>query len=470
MASNNSNPRPASAGPRSAGGPFASRPPELHLIYDTAPIGLAFLSPDCHYLQINQRLTEICGMSVEDHLGRTVRETVPGLADAVEDIMRTIMRTGEPVTGVEVAGQQQGQSSERSWITYWHPLKDANGTILGVNVAAEEITERKRAEAALLASERRFHTLADTIPQLVWMARHDGQIFWFNSRWRNYTGLVDDTVRGRAWTTVLDPADTQARSRWNECLLNGTPFEAEVELRDRSGQFNPFLTRAVPLHDLSGTVTRWIGTHIDISEQKNREQHVRVIVDELSHRTKNLLTMVMAVARQTAQHATDLEQFQDRFLERLRALSDCHDLLAKDQRRGAAFKDLLAAQLRPFREAAKSQIETTGPSLLLKPEAVHYLGLAFHELATNASKHGALSVPQGHVSIRWLLDEETDSIQVRWHESGGPPVTPPERKGFGHVVIERIVPQALNGTSVLDFTPTGVNWALRFPTSVTGVS
>ena len=164
--------------------------PALQLIYDTAPIGLACLSPDCRYLQINQRLTEICGISVEDHLGRSVRDCVPALADSVEDIVRSIMDTGDPVTGIEVAGQRADQIDERFWITYWHPLRSPSGEIVGINVAAEEITERKRAEAALQASERQFHTLAHSIPQLVWMAEAGGRIFWFNNHWREYTGTA----------------------------------------------------------------------------------------------------------------------------------------------------------------------------------------------------------------------------------------------------------------------------------------
>src|SRR5579863_8916987 len=101
--------------------------PALQLIYDTAPIGLACLSPDCRYLQINQRLTEICGISVEDHLGRSVRECVPALAEAVEQIIRSIVETGEPVIGIEVAGQRVDQPEERFWVTYWHPLRSPSG-------------------------------------------------------------------------------------------------------------------------------------------------------------------------------------------------------------------------------------------------------------------------------------------------------------------------------------------------------
>jgi PAS domain S-box-containing protein len=135
--------------------------PALQLIYDTAPIGLAFLSLDCRYLQINQRLTEICGISVEDHIGRSVRDCVPALADSVESIVASIVQTGQPVTGIEVAGQRADQNEERYWITYWHPLRGPGGEIVGVNVAAEEITERKRAEAALRSSDRELRIAKD---------------------------------------------------------------------------------------------------------------------------------------------------------------------------------------------------------------------------------------------------------------------------------------------------------------------
>jgi PAS domain S-box-containing protein len=194
---------------------FPEWQPALQLIYDSAPIGLAFLSPDCRYLQINQRLTEICGISVEGHLGHTVRECVPALADSVEEIVRSIMETGEPVTGIEVAGQRADQTEERSWVTYWHPLRSPSGEIVGINVAAEEVTERKRAQAALQASERQFHTLADSIPQLVWMAEPGGKIFWFNNHWHTYTGAPVETSRAQDWLEALAPASRrEARESW----------------------------------------------------------------------------------------------------------------------------------------------------------------------------------------------------------------------------------------------------------------
>jgi PAS domain S-box-containing protein len=145
--------------------------PALQLIYDTAPIGLACLSPDCRYLQINQRLTEICGISVEDHLGRSVHDCVPALADSIEQIVHSIMQTGEPVIGIEVAGQRPDQGEERSWITYWHPLRAPSGEIVAVNVAAEEITARKRSEqkmrCAREAAETALENLRETQASLI---------------------------------------------------------------------------------------------------------------------------------------------------------------------------------------------------------------------------------------------------------------------------------------------------------------
>lgn len=451
--------RPASALP---GLPFAEQP-ALQLIYDTAPIGLAFLSPDCRYVHINQRLTEICGISIDDHIGRSVRECVPALAESVEAIVRSIMRTGEPVIGVEVAGQRPDQNEHRTWITYWHPLRGPGGDIIGVNVAAEEITERKRAETAVRASERQFHTLADSIPQLVWMANADGRIFWINNQWYDYTGVPVDDGGVHDWKALLAPASLQEVSRrWAHSLQTGAALEMELSLLGKDGRYRPFLTRVIPLRDATSTVYGWIGTHIDISEQKRREEHIRFIIDELSHRTKNLLAVVMAVAKQTALYACDVKQYQACFLERLQALAHCHDLLVRDSWRGTGLHDLVSAQMRPFDETNSHRIDAAGPPIVLKPDAVQHLGLALHELATNASKHGALSTPGGEVVIRWQAEAPEDRIRFSWCEKGGPPVIPPQRQGFGRVVIEQIVPRALNGSGSLDFSPSGVNWTFEF--------
>jgi PAS domain S-box-containing protein len=262
--------------------------PALQLIYDTAPIGLAVLSPDCRYLQINQRLTEICGISVEDHLGRSVRDCVPALAEAVEGIVRSIMSTGEPVTGIEVAGQRTDQNEERWWVTYWHPLRNPKGEIVGINVAAEEVTERKRAEAVLAAndkalreSELRFRELANNISQFAWTADANGWIYWYNNRWHDYTGMTLEDMEGWGWQKVHHPEHVErVVERIRESFESGTPWEDTFPLRGADGSYRWFLSRALPIrNEAGGEVVRWFGTNTDITKQIEAEKALQVSVE-----------------------------------------------------------------------------------------------------------------------------------------------------------------------------------------------
>jgi PAS domain S-box-containing protein len=261
--------------------------PALQLIYDTAPIGLAVLSPDCRYLQLNQRLTEICGISVEDHLGRSVRDCVPALADAVEGIVRSIMNTGEPVSGIEVASQRADKTEDRSWVTYWHPLRDPTGEIIGVNVAAEEITERKRAEAVLAAndkalreSELRFRELADNISQFAWTADASGWIYWYNKRWHDYTGTTLEDMEGWDWQKVHHPEHVdRVVERIRRSFETGAPWEDTFPLRGKEGAYRWFLSRALPIRNEAGDVVRWFGTNTDVTEQIEAENALQVSVE-----------------------------------------------------------------------------------------------------------------------------------------------------------------------------------------------
>jgi PAS domain S-box-containing protein len=325
-------------------------------------------------------------------------------------------------------------------------------------VAREELSSA----AEPRTGERQFHTLADAVPQLVWMADTGGRIFWFNTRWYDYTGLPAGDVSD--WKSVVEPSSlTEACRRWQDASTTGAAMEMEVSLRGKDGTLRPFLSHIVPLRDPDGFVYRWIGTHVDISEQRRREEHMRFLADELSHRTKNLLAVVIAVSKQTAGSAGDAAQYHAKLAERLLALAESHDLLVRDKWQGASLADLIAAQMKPFGDVGAGRIYAAGPALMLRPDAVQNLGLALHELATNASKHGALSAPQGEVSVHWLLNSTRDRVLVQWRERGGPPVEHPQRRGFGHLVIERIVPKALGGKGALSFSPAGLTWTFEFP-------
>jgi two-component sensor histidine kinase len=192
-------------------------------------------------------------------------------------------------------------------------------------------------------------------------------------------------------------------------------------------------------------------------ERDDREAHVRLIMRELSHRSKNLLAIVLAIARQTARHTRSFDDFEARFNARLQALADAHDLLVEQQWAGASLTDLVNAQLSAF---GMEKVSCHGGPVILRTEAVQNVALALHELATNSAKYGALSAPHGKVDIDWRQGADKSGervLRLTWRESGGPRVTAPPTKGFGCFVLERVTVNAL-GEGGLEFNPDGLIW------------
>jgi two-component sensor histidine kinase len=177
---------------------------------------------------------------------------------------------------------------------------------------------------------------------------------------------------------------------------------------------------------------------------------------EINHRAKNMLSVVDAIAHQTA--AKNPEDFVERFSERIQALSANQDLLVRNEWRGVDVQDLVRTQLSPFADLIASRIAIHGPKLRLKAGGAQAIGLALHELATNAGKYGALSTNTGHVDIDWGIDDGTFTIS--WTERNGPPVSRPQRRGFGAVIMETMAARSVDGTVDLDYAPSGVTWRL----------
>jgi PAS domain S-box-containing protein len=275
--------------------PF-STPPELQWIYDTAPIGLAFLSPDCRYLQINQRLTDICGISVEDHLGQSVREMVPNIAEQVETLVQSIVANGQPVTGIEVNGQRaDGVGADRCWLTSWYPLKNANGKVLGINVAAEEITERKRAQAAVIASEKRYRALVDATTSLVWTATPDGR-FIESPEWYAFTGQSRDQARGLHWLNAVHPYDRdRALDAWRKSIKEKAPFDLEYRIRRADGVYVWHQVRGNAVLEDDGSVREWVSVCVDINDRKQAAEQ-RELLYRSVEQALDLVVSVSAAA------------------------------------------------------------------------------------------------------------------------------------------------------------------------------
>jgi two-component sensor histidine kinase len=206
----------------------------------------------------------------------------------------------------------------------------------------------------------------------------------------------------------------------------------------------------------------------DVAVRRRHEEHVSFVMRELSHRSKNLLSIVQSMATQVARQTDSFDDFCVGFSRRLSAFAETHDLLVLGDWHGADIRDLIRTHLAPFHNLSDNSVLFEGPELKLNPKAAEQIGLALHELGTNAMKHGALSVPTGVVTIGWGL--ETDEAQKRvlritWKEVGGPNVAQPQRQGFGDVVLTEIVPVSLRGTASLAFEPEGVKWVLLAPSS-----
>jgi PAS domain S-box-containing protein len=215
-----------------------------------------------------------------------------------------------------------------------------------------------------------------------------------------------------------------------------------------------------------GKARRLVNVVADVTDRKVAEERVKFLMGEVTHRSKNLLSVVQAIASQTGRTVDTFEEFQKRFAQRLQGLAASHDLLVLQDWQGASLKELMRHQLAPFTEPRSERVTATGPDVLLRPAAAEAIGLALHELGTNAVKYGALSVPGGNVTISWALEDhgtEPRRLLVNWIERGGPTVTPPSRTGFGHIVFERLVTKSLGGSVAIDFAPEGLIWKLSIP-------
>lgn len=236
-------------------------------------------------------------------------------------------------------------------------------------------------------------------------------------------------------------------------------FELAGEAPGMPGLRN-WLVSYHPLRTGDGEVTGVVGAVLDITERKRAEAHIELLMREVNHRAKNLLGVVHAMVRMTSREG-DMATLAERVGERIRALAASQDLLVNNSWAGIDLATLVRSQLAPLAGLADRRVELDGPALQITAAAAQAIGMAIFELATNASKYGALSNDSGTVTVRWRLDGER--FAMMWREAGGPPVTEPARRGFGHTVIEAMAGAAVGGEARLDWCRDGVRWNLEAP-------
>lgn len=304
--------------------------------------------------------------------------------------------------------------------------------------------------------------LVDGAPVLMRRCGDDGRCDWFNRGWLDYTGRSLERERGLGWTDNVHPDDLErCREAWRAASLAGGPYAAEVRLRRHDGSYRWFRDSGQPFVGDDGEPAGHLCFAVDITdrvERREAERRHQSLVDSLNHRMKNTLATVHSIALQTFRKIPDAEPALRLFDGRLSAVAASQDLLARRDWRGATIRETAETALRPFGAPDGSLIEIAGPEVRLTPRQTMALGYAFHELGANATRFGSLSAG-GRVSVRW---QTTDAgFVLTWREHGGPPVTPPARKGFGARMIERGLIHEFGGSAEIDFASDGLVCTIR---------
>ena len=326
-----------------------------------------------------------------------------------------------------------------------------------------EELERRREE--LRESEERLSSILERVPVGVGLFDTTGHFVLRNPALQVLVGSVipsrDEPGRWRAFDETgrqLEPSEYPGDRALRGEVSPGIDFVVKIDSEERWVR-----VAAVPfLRD--GRVTGGVLVVHDITERRRAEEQIRLLIREVNHRSKNMLSLVLSIARHTA--ATGSEDFVDRFGARIRALAASQDLLVKSERTGVDIYELVRSQLAHFAELLEHRIKLQGLSLRLSASASQSIGMALYELATNAGKYGALATEGGGIEISWNLarnEQGEDQFEMSWTECGGPPVTPPSRTGFGSAVILTMIRMSLGANVTLSYPPTGLIWQVRCP-------
>lgn len=358
------------------------------------------------------------------------------------------------------------------------PLQRAGLVVLAANVMARLRDSRdailwrhaeRDAKRALSDSENRFRTLADTMPQMVWSTLPDGYHDYYNARWYEFTGVPAGSTDGEGWNGMFHPDDQQrAWARWRQSLTSGEPYQIEYRLRHADGTYRWVLGRALPIRDGSGAITRWFGTCTDIHEQKLALEEREVISQELSHRIKNIFSVIAGLVTFSARARPEFATIAADLRERITALGRAHDFVrphsahSQPTQRQDSLKGLLAELFAPYQEAGAARLAIDGDDVVIDDRSATPLALLFHELATNATKYGALSVPDGRVRV--TSAQQGEMRLLRWRELGGPEIRqPPAGGGFGTQLIELSAVRQLGGSVTREWRPEGLEVTISVP-------
>lgn len=387
-------------------------------------------------------------------------------SEAVVSLKRRVLERGIPENAEAVYTMPEGSVL---FALHVEPTFASDGRVEGITSAAINVSRLRSLET----EQQRLSAELDTALQRLETALRGSHITVFTQdRALRYTsinkpmfGFAVHDIIGRTDDEIIpEPSRAPIVALKRAALEKGVAQDGEIRIGP-DADVHWFDLHIEPLRDVAGEIVGITCAAVDVTERKEGEAHLRLLMRELTHRSKNLLAVIQAMARQSARNAGTIDAFLERFSARIQALARSHDLLVKEGWHGASMDELVRAQLAQLSDRSPSQISIDGPVTLLRPEVAQSLGLALHELATNAAKYGALSVPDGRLVVTWERQrpEEGSGVELTWVETGGPSVAAPEQRGFGSLVIERNLARAGEADVELSFSPGGVTCRIVIP-------
>lgn len=366
---------------------------------------------------------------------------------------------------------QQRKDGSRFWASgLMMPLADRSQGFVKI---LRDRTEQHLAGERLREAEERFRLLATNIPQLVFLSRDDGSRTWPGPQWIDFTGMDAAASEGFGWLDAIHPEDRDATLAAWAVARHAGEYRAEHRVRRaRDGSYRWHQTRARPITGMSadcpgGGALDWVGTMTDVHDLRTLHDRQQVLMAELQHRTRNLLAITQAIATQTLRKSQTLTEFQLEFENRLRALSRVQMLMSSADYKNIDLGELLKGELSAHdgNSIPGGRVQIDGPSVALPAAAAQALGLALHELATNAAKYGALAQADSRLRVTWCLEERVledgttgCTLNLDWREAGVRMTQPDSRRyGYGTELIERALPYQLGARTRLAFGPDGVH-------------
>lgn len=309
-----------------------------------------------------------------------------------------------------------------------------------------------------------FLSVVEASPDCIRVISADGFLEYMNAQGKSLLEIedFDGRNRHRYWPDMWPPESRDTVEQALHAAMAGNAVAFRASCPTAKGTLRWWDTTVSPILE-GGRVIRVLATSRDVTGERMAESHRQLLVNELNHRVKNTLATVQSIANQSLRNAGVDSSVRDALEGRLMAIAATHNVLTDQNWSAASLRQIVDGAVTPYR-ASPDQLTITGEDLKVSPKPAVVMALAFHELAINALKHGALSAPEGHVDIHWSVDPD-DQLLIEWAERGGPTVRPPERRGFGSRIVEQALPNELGGQVAVDYRADGLRCSIRSPLS-----